>query len=195
MMRFRFPAVLAVATAALLIFAACSKDDGPLQPQPEPDYFPFNRSFVWTYKTNVLAGFGIPETTMDMKIDTLTTGNGVFHWVWLRIPGMPDWANSFAVLDSANVIYAIGDHPPETPYPLFKHKYTASEVMNETITVQGKTYKTLRYDMTVDPDGTVSWWFADGIGLVKEYSEDGITIFASDIIDGVALTELVSYTK
>jgi hypothetical protein len=187
-----------LASAAIVLcvmLCACSKDEGPAQPVADPDYFPFSRSLTWTYKTNVLAEFGYPETSLDVKIDTLTTQNGVHHWIWVRIPAFPDWAPLFAVLDSGNVVYSIGDHPPEEAFPLFRHRYQAGEAVSETITVQGVTYSTLRYELTIEPEGKVTWWFADGIGLVKEYSEDGITIFTADVINGIALTELVSVRK
>jgi hypothetical protein len=190
------PFLLAAAAIVLCVMlGACSEDESPAQPKADPDYFPFSRTMTWTYKTNVLAEFGYPETSLDMKIDTLTTQNGLHYWIWVRIPALPDWAPLFAVLDSGNVVYTIGDHPPEEAFPLFRHKYLAGEAVSETISVQGKTYNTLRYELTVDPGGKVTWWFADGIGLVKEYSEDGISIFSGDMISGVALTELVSYKK
>ncbi len=195
MNRFRIPLLLTILTASLLAFAACSGDDDPVQPKPEPDYFPFSRAYTWTYRTNVYANMGMPEATVQMNIDTISTKNGVFNWMWLRIPGHFDWEPMIALLDSANVIYSIGDNPPEETFPLFKHKYAASEVTSETITVQGKAYNTLRYDFNFQGIGTVSWWFADGIGLVKEYSEDGLTIFAADMIEGTALTELTAYSK
>jgi hypothetical protein len=64
-----------------------------------------------------------------------------------------------------------------------------------SVTVRGTRYETVRHDLKQEGLGTVYRWFADGIGLVKEYSEDGGTIFAADVISGVALTEPVSHTK
>ncbi len=194
MIRFRVFIVLTFVATALFALGACSDDD-PVQPKTDPDYFPFSRAFTWTYQTNAYTEMGVPEVTVKMKIDTLSSTNGIFHWLCMSFPGQPDWDPWFAMLDSANVIYSIGDHPREELVPLFKHNYAASEVVSETITVQGKSYKTVKYDYTLEGIGTVSWWFADGIGLVKEYSEDGVSLFADDLMNGTVLTELVSYTK
>ena len=195
MRRFVHAFMLALPILAALSFAACDDDD-PVKPQPEPDYFPFVRNAVWTYKTNVFTNEIGPDVTLQVKIDTSTTSNGVFDFLKVRLPDFSqDWERVLGLLDSAGTVWGLGDHPRETVYPLFKHKYAESEITRETITVQGKSYQTLKYRLDLPGAGTVYWWFADGVGLVREHSLDGITLFSDNMDDEEVLTELVSYVK
>ena len=183
-------------------------DDNPTDAPGTGDYFPFSRNYVWTFRTNIFAGRGVPDTTFEMKIDTATHYNGpksVFcWWYFIRVPAVsPQWAHFFTLLDSANTIYTWGDYPstntpPTPPGSLgWKHRYASSEGTRETITIQGKTYDAIRVDAVGEQNVKISWWFADGIGLIREYSDRGGSIFTDDYYgDPVEMkTELVSYTK
>jgi hypothetical protein len=193
--RFVHPILLALPILAALSLAACSDDD-PVQPQRDPDYFPFVRNAVWTYRTNVFTDLVGPDAILQVKIDTVATPYGVHDYLKLRLPDFSDqWANALAMLDSAGVIYGIGEIPYEDHFPLFKHRYAESEITRETITVQGKNYQTVKFTLEIENAGSVSWWFADGVGLVREHSLDGLTLFSDNVDDQEVLTELVSYVK
>lgn len=199
----RFLFVMA-AGIAVMLFQQCGGDD-PVTPNTTVDYFPMNRNLVWTYTTNIMAPRGVPELTFEMKADTATHYNGPFNlgchwWYFSRVPSQsPEWQHFWVLKDSANTIYTWGDYPSPTSPPFtfgWKHVYEQSEGTHEIITVQGKRYNTVRIDYE-DGDVSISWWFADGIGLVKEHSDKGASIFTDDYAgdDVVMNTELVSYTK
>lgn len=195
MRRFVHAFMLALPILAVLSFAACDDDD-PVRPKPDPDYFPYVRNAVWSYKTNVFTNEIGPDVTLQVKIDTVMTPNGVFDFLKVRVPDFSsEWASTFAIMDSAGVVYGIGDHPREPAFQLFKHKYAESEITRETITVQGKSYQTVKFRMDLPGAGTVYWWFADGVGLVREHSLDGISLFSDNMEGEEVLTELVSYVK
>ncbi|MBN1446719.1 MAG: hypothetical protein JXA28_02210 [Bacteroidetes bacterium] len=179
-----------------LFMSSCSDDeDNPVPPSNTVDYFPFAKGYVWTYETNVFKDWIGPSVMMDLKIDTATNSRGHFTWMLLRIPDKsPDWTATIGVFDSAGTIYSIGDHPIEGYYPLFKHEYEENEIERETITVKGRTYETVKIAVQVESIGSVTWWFADGVGLVREHSMQGLSLFSDDNDDEV-LTELVSYTR
>ena len=201
-----YTALFCCIVGSLSILPGCS-DDSSSAPPSTVDYFPFSRNYVWTFRTNLFASKGIADTTFQLKIDTATYRNGpasgLFSWYFARLSAAsPQWSHFLVLLDSANTIYTWGDFPSFSPsYPPFsmgwKHQYAASEGTRETITVQGTTYSTVRVDYTGEQDVTISWWFADGIGLIREYSAKGGSIFEDDNWgDDVAVnTELVSYTK
>jgi hypothetical protein len=48
--------------------------------------------------------------------------------------------------------------------------------------------------LNVEGNQYVTWWFVDGIGMVKEHSLTGVSIFSDDNKDEV-LTELVSFVR
>lgn len=179
-------------------FCSCSDDATSTTPPTGADYFPFSRAYTWTYSSNVLNdSSGMPLRTIRMRIDTATSRNGLFWWMLVQTDTQSDWWHVMGLLDSAGVIYGLGDHPREGLLPLFRHVYTASEATSEQIQVQGTTYQTKRVTIQVNPTSSVTWWFADGIGLVKEFSTQGVSLF-SDNHQGEAfecLTELTGYAK
>ncbi|MCB2206299.1 hypothetical protein KQI65_16265 [bacterium] len=185
------PALISIAA----ITSGCDDDD-PVTPDPtEKDYFPFNRGAVWTYHTNVYKGTVGPDATVEVKIDTSWSSDQLFDFLMIRMPPQyPDWGRIIGLLDSAGVIYSLGDHPREGEFPLFKHVYDENEITHETITVLGTTYETVKYELSVDGGRKVTWWFADDIGLVREHSMTGISLFSDDNDDEV-LTELISYAQ
>ncbi len=193
----RFPtlALLPLVIFSFAVVTACSEDD-PVTPQkPEPNYFPYVRNAVWTYKTNVFKNDIAEIVTLQVKIDTMLTEYGIYDFLKVGLPEYSTaWAPAIAVKDSAGAVYGLGDSPSDTPYLLFKHKYAESEITRETITVQGKSYQTVKYRFDIPAVGSVYWWFADGVGLVREHSMDGISLF-NDNNDDEVLTELVSYVK
>lgn len=193
MRTFRLPFRLLMLALPMVLLMACSDDDNsPVTPKPNPDFFPMSRSNVWTYQTNAYAEFGYPSVTLEMKFDTLTTEEGKYTWQFMRVPNMFDWTSLYAVIDSGNVVYGVSD---DGPFPLFRHVYVAGEATDEDITVQGKTYKTKRYEFAMQGVGVATWWFADGVGLVREYSPDGLSLFADDQVADTVVTELVNLRK
>jgi hypothetical protein len=193
--RFLNSSIVVISFFGFLFLSACSSDDPVTPAKQDPDYFPYTKSAVWTYKTNVFKNQIGPDVTMQIKFDTASTQNGTFDWMMIRLPDSdPNWARVIGILDSAGVVYSIGDHPREELYPLFKHRYAESEIARETITVQGKIWQTVKVTLEIPSVGTVRWWFADGVGLVREHSMEGVSLF-SDSNDDEVLTELVSYTK
>jgi hypothetical protein len=195
--------MLFCAVLPAVIFIDCGDSgNNPGSTPPTPDHFPFSRNYVWTFRTNVFAVNGLPDTTFELKIDTATYGNGMnrlYWWYFIRIPGIsPNWQHFWVMLDSANTIYSWGDFPNGSP-PFsmgWRHQYSTSEGTRETITVQGHTYNAIRVDYTGEKNVTISWWFADGIGLIREYSAKGGSIFEDDSwgTATVVNTELISYT-
>jgi hypothetical protein len=197
--------LVVVAGMFVMLFQRCGGDD-PVTPSKIVDYFPMNRNLVWTFTTNIMAPRGVPELIFEMKADTATYYNGPFNlgchwWYFSRVPSQsPEWRHFWVLKDSANTIYTWGDYPSQSSPPItlgWKPVYEESEGTREMITIQGNTYRTVRIDVTTDEGVPISWWFADGIGLVKEYSPKGGSIFTDDYFgdDVIMNTELVSYTK
>jgi len=196
MMRQRFAIAFPLLLIAFL-FTACSDDDNPTTPPNDsPDFFPFNREIVWTYETNLFKNeLGPQPAIMEVKIDTAWSSDQMFDWLAVRVPSYStEWNHILAVLDSAGTIYSLGDNPREGLYPMFKHQYEENEIERETISIKGTSYETVKITVEGEHDASVTWWFADGIGLVREHSLKGLSIFSDDNDDEV-LTELVSYTR
>jgi len=176
---------------------SCSDDDTSSNASPGGDYFPFGREYRWTYTTNIRAAKGTPVMQFQMKIDTAISNDRLFWFLMVQDSAHGAiWGRILGLKDENNIIYSLGDHPPEVEYPLFKHSYLANEGVRETITVQGVTYNTIRIDR--EGDGVkISWWFAPNVGLVKEYSEQGGSLFTDDQWgdDIIMNTELVAFQK
>ncbi len=189
-----FPFFLFTLTIFVLLFAGCT--DKSVDPAVSEDYFPVNHDFVYTYKSNVFNDSQDSMSTFQMKIDYYNFKNGKFLAILIKLENMNDWAPLLGIKDSNNVIYSLGDYPPEGLFPLFKHKYDDNEVTGDEVNIGGKTYNAKK--LTVTRDGReASWWFVDGIGLVKEESVNGISIFSDNHVDRnfVTKTELISFTK
>ncbi|MBL0177076.1 MAG: hypothetical protein IPP94_17790 [Ignavibacteria bacterium] len=202
-----YTALFCCIVGSLSILPGCSEDSSSAPPATV-DYFPFSRNYVWNFRTNIFATKGVADTTFQLKIDTATHRNGpvsgLYWWYFARLSAPSQrWDHFLVLLDSANTIYSWGDfpstsNPPTPPFSFgWKHQYGASEGTRETITVQGKSYSAVRVDFTGEQDVHISWWFADGIGLIREYSAKGGSIFTDDNWgdDVVMSTELVSYSK
>lgn len=144
------------------------------------DYFPFTRSYTWTYSTNALSDSGKSVSSFEMRIDTTRFRNGVFWALMGRLSGTTQWGGIFAVKDSGGIVYSIGDNPPEAPFPLFKHQYLSNEGVPETISVSGTTYESVKVNFDFQKGRTLSLWLVKGIGLVKESSNQGVSLFTDD---------------
>ncbi len=168
--------------SSLLFLLSCKEDSvtGTLPPDFSNDYFPFTRTYTWTYSTNALSDSGKSVSTFEMRIDTMTFENGVFWALLARRSGAEQWGWIAAIKDSGGIVYTLGDHPPETPYPLFKHSYLPAEGVRETISVSGTIYESVRIDHSIENGGTLSFWFAKGVGLIKESSNQGASLFSDD---------------
>ncbi len=217
--------LLVLAVGVVVMLSQRGGTDVPHSPNRAVDYFPINRDIVWTFTTNIAALRGIPESIFEVKIDTATYQIGennhvVFMWYFYRRPSSakerncdfvswPDpnsssspqrWRHFFVLKDSASALFSWGDYPDLSRQPDalgWKHVYEPSEGTRETINIQGKIYNTVRIDMTTEDGIPISWWFADGIGLVKEYSPKGGSIFTDDYLGSnlIMNTELLSYIK
>ncbi len=143
------------------------------------DFFPISRSYIWTYSTNALSDSGRTFRTIEVKVDTFTFSRGNFLAMLGRFPGTTQWGAIFAIKDSGGIVYAIGDHPPETPYPLFKHAYSSTEGTREIILFNGVNYEAVK--ISLSSNGRVlSLWFAKGVGLLKEESNHGLSLWSDD---------------
>ena len=180
-----------------LFTAGCSKDEvnNPVEEKTIPgEFFPVSNNYQWTYTTNAITpGQNIQ---FDMKIDTFTNSHGSYLTLLGRLENTDSWGIIFAIKDSGNFIYHIGDNPPETPNLLCKHQYNENEVTRETVVIGSNTYQALKYNLLFDND-TLSLWFADGIGLIREYSNKGYSLFNdSNAGQNIKIkTELVGYEK
>jgi hypothetical protein len=171
------------ALAVLVFLFGCKKDSTTEVVSPPDlanDYFPISRSYVWTYSTNALSDSGRTYRTIEIKVDTFTFSRGNFWAMLGRYSGTTQWGAIFAIKDSGGTVYGIGDHPPETPYPLFKHSYTSGEGTRETISVGGVTYDAVRVSITPMNGRVLSLWFAKGVGLIKEESNQGLSLWTDD---------------
>ncbi len=144
------------------------------------DYFPVSNSRIWTYSSNAMTDSGKSYITFEMTMDTSSYNKGVFLSLLGRFPGETKWNHMFAIKDSGGIVYSIGDNPPETPFPLFKHQYLSTEVVQETIIVNGTSYATVKVIFNVGNGRTSSWWFAKDIGLIKESSTQGVSIISDN---------------
>ena len=184
---------------ALLILSCVNETTTQLESDPQyyaNDYFPFTKSYTWTYTTNALSDSGKLTNSFDMRIDTTSFNNGVFYALLGRLSGNTEWGSIFAIKDSGGIVYSIGDNPPEQPFPLFKHQYSNSEGERDSIVVLGTKMETVKVDINIG-NGTLSLWVAKGIGFVKESSSTGISLFTDDNASTNVLiqTTLQSLTK
>ena len=167
-----------------LVFFACKKDStvNPIVNDPvlTGDYFPVARSYAWMYTTNALRDSGNAFETFEMKMDTVQFSKGTFWCLLGRLAGGTKWGPIFAIKDSGGVVYSIGDVPPETPYPLFKHQYSSTEAVKESLTVAGKKYEAFKVNYTSPIGRTSTWWFAKDIGLIQETSNQGVSLFSDN---------------
>jgi hypothetical protein len=191
--------ILLALSTFLFLIPGCSKDE-PTGPKEAPlisgDYFPTDQSNTWRYSSNALSKDGKSLVTFYMSIGTYSFRRGDFKAILGRIADSTSYASVLGIKDSAGVIYSLGDNPPEGLFPLFKHQYAENEVTRETITVNGITYQTLRRAMSQGKD-TLTLWFADSIGLVKEFSRQGISLFNDDFTgqNVTITTELIYHGK
>lgn len=191
--------ILLALSTVLFLINGCSKDE-PTSPKEDPliagDYFPTDNSATWRYSSNALSKDGRSFVEFDMKIGTHTFRRGDFKALLGRLADSTSWEAILSIKDSAGVIYSLGDNPPEGLFPLFKHQYSEIEVTRESITVNGAAYQTLRRSISQGQD-TLTLWFADGIGLVKEFSRQGISLFNDDFAGSniATKTELINYSK
>lgn len=171
-----------LALTCIMFIFGCKKDS-TTEPVTPPDlandYFPISRSYVWTYSTNALSDSGRTVKSIEVKIDTFTFSRGNFWAMLGRFTGTTQWGTIFAIKDSGGIVYAIGDSPPETPYPLFKHAYSSTEGTRETISFNGVNYEAVRINLTLN-GRVLSLWFAKGIGLLKEESNQGLSLWTDD---------------
>ncbi|MCU7497375.1 MAG: hypothetical protein HF314_14355 [Ignavibacteria bacterium] len=172
--------ILLVFSTVLFVFSGCSKDE-PTKPKEDPviagEYFPIDTTTIWCYSSNALSEGGVNPVAFETKFGTYTYENGRFDALLGRLTGTTDWHPIISIKDSAGIVFSLGDNPPESPFPLFKHQYTESEVTWEDITINGKKYETLKRVMVMEHD-TLTLWFADQIGLVKEFSRQGMSLFS-----------------
>ncbi len=165
---------------------ACREDDpAPLQSNteldPANDYFPIVASYQWTFNSNALSDSGKVYSNFDMKIDTATFRNGVFLALKIRPAGNPLWDGIIGLKDSGNVVYTLTDNPPvSTPLPLFKHTYAATEGTKEPVTISGTKYDAIKITVDLGNAKTYSLWFAKGVGLIKDSSNAGASIFSDN---------------
>ena len=197
---FQFILLLIAVSSGILIFGCSKDDDNPVTPPitTSGDYFPVKHGYVWKYTTTIFANRGFPEEALELKMDTLTTAAGKHWWMLVRFPDLgTEWTPLLALLDSNNIVYSLGDNGASSPIQICKHAYSASEGIRESITVQGQSYQTIRIDFTDEHNVKLSWWLADGIGLVKEFSSQGASLFLDDYwgSDLEMKTELISLTK
>lgn len=193
-----FRIVLALSSVLFLI-SGCSKEE-PTQPKEDPliagDYFPTDNTIYWRYSSNALSSDGKSFVEFDMKFGTHTFRRGSFNAMLGKLADSTEWSAIFGIKDSAGIVYSMGDNPPEGLFPLFKHQYSESEVTRETITVNGRTYQTVRRSFSQGQD-TLTFWFADSIGLVKEFSRQGISLFNDDFTGSsvTIITELIQCSR
>ncbi|MFZ4622324.1 MAG: hypothetical protein ACOYNS_17310 [Bacteroidota bacterium] len=177
--RMLFPAIM------IVMLCACKKDDSPVSTVPgtvdySQDYFPYSNSYVWTYNTNALSDSGKNYSSFQMKLDTHQFRKGQFMSIKLRIDSVSQWGAMYGIKDSAGTVYILGDNPPEIAFPLFKHSFAPGEGVAETITVNGISYPSVRYPVNLGPGDTLFLWLSKGIGLVKEMSNQGQSIFSDN---------------
>ena len=167
------------------MFTTCKEDTTIVDPGNNTidlanDYFPIVPSYQWTYNSNTFSDSGKTYSNFDLKIDTATFRNGVFLALKIRVTGNPQWYGILGLKDSGNVIYVLGDNPPEILNPLFKHTYAANEGTRESVTLSGVTYETVKITFDIEKSKSYSMWLAKGVGLIKDSSNSGVSIFNDD---------------
>ena len=172
--------------AILLICIACvcgCKDDDDAtapapQPEPEGDFFPIDTTSIWTYRTNAL-GNGIVYSSIEISIDHHDFPRGRFLALLARNQGTTQWGPICALKDSGGIVYSLGDQPPETPVPLFKHRYATNEIQKQILTFEGRQYEANKLTMLVAGRQTTIW-LGKGIGIMKEESSNGMSLWSDD---------------
>lgn len=181
-----------------IISFTCSKNSSvqPEELSKQTDYFPFSKNYRWLYTSNALSDSGKEVTQFEMKLDTVTYAQGNFWSMLIRLSDSKQWYHIRALKDSGNIVYSLGDFANSDQVPAFKHIYAENETISETLNIAGRQYITVKYKIISDTD-TLSLWFADGVGLVKEYSRQGLSVFNDDLYyyNIPVTTELVSYSK
>lgn len=183
-LRMRAP-VVTLLMIFLFIMLGCEKDSNPafdpyVAPPLSEDYFPVTTNYLWTYSTNALSDSGKVRDSIDIKIGAYAFPEGTFQTLLGRFVGTTAWGPVLSLLDSGNTVYTLGDHPPETPYPLFKHVYANDEVQPDSVEVLGARLPAVKLTKEFNPGRPTSFWFVKGIGLVKQSSQFGQSIFTDD---------------
>ncbi len=178
----------------VFILTSCAEDS--VSPKDQEDYFPINSNFIYTFRTNAITNHPDSFQTFDMKIDEYNFPKGKFLALLFRNNSDSNWIPALGIKDSNNTIYSLGDNPSEGLFPMFKHQYDEGEVTDDEVLINGKKYNAKKLDMFRD-NTQLSWWFVDGIGLVKEESPNGVSLFSDDHYkdDYLIKSELVAFTQ
>ncbi len=166
-----------------LFFSTCKENSTTVDTgnNTANDYFPIAPAYQWTYNSNTYSDSGKTYNNFDVKIDTATFRNGVFLALKIRLAGNPQWYGIMGLKDSGNIVYSLTDNPPVAdPFPLFRHTYSANEGIRESVTVMGVTYDAVRMTIVIRDNKTYSMWFAKGVGLIKDSSNAGISLFSDN---------------
>jgi len=180
------PFIFVTLAAFSLLFVTCKEDSISSGSDYVPidlanDYFPVVPSYQWTFNGNCFSDSGKTYSNFDYKVDTATFRNGVFKAVKVRLPGGSQWYPIFGIKDSGNIIYSLTDNPPvSNPLPAFKHTYDANEGVRETISLSGVSYDAVKIIIDFGSGKTYSMWFAKGMGLIKDSSSSGFSLFSDN---------------
>ena len=186
--------LLPLVVISVFILLSC---DEAVTPEDVVDYFPTNSNNIIKYSSNAISGSENDFITFEMKIDSFAFSRGTY----LALLGKREidtlWGAIMGLKDSGNVIYGLGDNPPEDLVPMFKHEYKEDEAVTEKITLLGKDYDSKKVVLQLSDSVKLNWWFVNGIGLVKEESSKGASIFNDDNWgdDYNSKTELIDFTK
>ncbi len=188
---------LIVLLTGMLFFLSYCSENKIVQPDNNQDYFPLNSNILWKYSSNAISKDENNFLTFEMKIDSSQFRTGKFLALMGKRSIDTVWGRIFAIKDSGNTVYDIGDNPPETPFPLFKHKYDENEAVTEAITILGKQYNAKKVVISFSDSVKLKLWFVDGMGLVKEESQKGASIFSDEHFrqDFNVKTELIDFKE
>ncbi len=168
--------LLGIIIFSIFLFHSCSKEN-ITEPENETDFFPISSKIVRTYSSNIFSDDENNFMDFEMKIDSAEFPNGKFLAFMGKFPEDTVWNRMLGLKDSGNVVYLLGDNPPEVEIPIFKHKYDDNEIIKDKIDVLGKQYDAIKIILTPENNIELKLWLVDGIGLVKEESEQGASIF------------------
>lgn len=175
---------LAVLFLLSVFFSACSKDPAPAGPDNAGaefinDYFPMSTSYRWAYISNAFSVKGETYSLVEMKIDTAKFHGSIRAALKIRPSGTTEWKAIYGLLDTGNFVYILQDIPPAAMYPLFKHSYDSSNGVKESVTLAGISYEAVKITLPLVDETLYFMWFAKGIGLIKDSSGTGFSMFSS----------------
>lgn len=192
--------------ASLLVSGASAKKPKPTKPAPAPDYFPLRVGDSWTYRHSEEGGYtlkvineepqpGGPShfvTEMSSAVKILNTFSKTEGWVLLHAERYPDHEGLEAKYEPPKQYLAnpltVGQKwewsGADSTQVRRSEKNSVEGI--EEITVAAGKFRAMKV-VSIITGGSIpmtrTYWYADGVGLVKTTTEGGQIKYGSELAD------------